>query len=189
VPCRASCAAGCSCASRLRGVAQTAHSMCRFAIAAIPCRDPAGFSREGCDARHRERRRDPRIHASLHSLEVWKWKALASLWPRGRMPPIRAPEVRRGCEGIVRSRAHTMCARSLNAHATAWMPEVEQRMEQLPDARKARRRGGLLLGYFFLATQEEVTRSLSRERKLCSHSQALASRIVMNLANAVTGLT
>ncbi len=38
------------------------------------------------------------------------------------------------------------------------MPELRQRREQLPDARRARHRGGLSFGYFSLATQRKVTR-------------------------------
>ena len=36
------------------------------------------FSREGCDARHRERRRDPRIRASLHCLDECSERLSAS---------------------------------------------------------------------------------------------------------------
>ncbi len=43
--------------------------------------------------------------------------------------------------------------------ATAWMQEVEQRREQLPNARRPLHRGGLLFAYFLLATQEKVGRS------------------------------
>jgi hypothetical protein len=67
-----------------------------------------------------------------------------------------------------------MPASLASAQATAWMPELRQCRMQLPDvlstnpaarprtfraqARKARKRGGLLFGHFLLATQEKVAR-------------------------------
>jgi hypothetical protein len=111
------------CASRRGGVAQTVRpctaSQSRRSIAATL----RAYSRHACDARHRERRRDPRIRASLHYLDVSVWKASASALACLSLRLLRQdaaetgpPVARRGCVGKVRKRAHAMYARSLNVH-------------------------------------------------------------------------
>jgi len=43
---------------------------------------------------------------------------------------------------------------------------VEAMQEQLPDVHQARKRGGLLFGYFLLATQEKVARPPKEDETL-----------------------
>jgi hypothetical protein len=118
------------------------------------------FSREGCDARHRERRRDPRIRASLHYLEVPEWKALAlASASAAGCRPLGPPEAWRGCAGKVRRRAHTMCARSLNVHGrTSSEPRsaLAKAQGRMPGDRAA---GGVFLWLPFFAQAKKVTRS------------------------------
>jgi len=152
VPRRASCAAGCSCASRCRR-GRLAVRPCTVSRRARIVRAPLwAFSAVPCDARHRERRRYPRIRASLHYLDTRRSRAalFASASAAG-CRPTGPPEARRGCVGQVRRRAHTMCARSLNVHGRtsseprSALADLEGRM---PGRRAA---GGVFLWLSFFA--------------------------------------
>jgi hypothetical protein len=126
---RASCAAGCSCASRRRR-GRLAVRPCTVSRRARIVRAPLrAFSAVTCDARHRERRRDPRIRASPHYLEMSAWKASASasalastlalafaLASAAGCRPNGPPVMRRAREGKVRKRPRTTRGRSLNVH-------------------------------------------------------------------------
>ncbi len=70
------------------------------------------------------------------------------------------PVARRGCAGSVRRRPRTMRGRSLNVHGrTSSEPRrtLAKSEGRMPGDRATG--GGLLFGYFLLATQEKVTRS------------------------------
>jgi len=66
--------------------------------------------------------------------------------PQGRALDARVPNA--GTRMCRREAPKVDC--ELAGQATAWMPEVEQRKEQLPEARRASGRGGLLFGYISL---------------------------------------
>ena len=202
MPRRASCAAGCSCASRLCGVAQTAHSMCRFASAAIPCRAPAGLIRKGCDARHRERRR---VHESGHPWPASK-EAVAlrpeSIEPRARQlsggsagmhgfvheRAVRGAEHRRRGgkspkgrgEGSPRSRSSTGCT------VCATPPRREAQGSSIRTMRIEPPRWALA----FLVTFWAMPKSNSLARR-ASESSALEreKRIARNWIPACAGMT
>ncbi len=99
------------------------------------------------------------------------------------------PEARRGCEGKVRRRAHTMCARSLNAHGRASSEPrsaLAQSQGRMPGDRAA---GGVFLWLPFFAQAKKVTRSPQASGSSALRAQPRASQVVMNLANPVTDLT
>jgi len=161
VPRRASCAAGCSCASRRRQ-GRLAACPCTVSRRARIVRAPLrAFSAVTCDARHRERRRDPRIRASLHYLDVSAWKASASALACLSLRLLRQdaaetgpPEARRGCAGKVRRRPRTMRGRSLNVQGCtsseprSALADLEGRMP----GRRARR--GCVSLVIFLCTSQ-----------------------------------
>jgi hypothetical protein len=167
------------------------------ASCARPCR---AFSAVACDARHRERRRDPRIRASLHYLEAVgrRVAALAVVSAAGCRPngaPCGAASARRKSpqEGAHDVRPFAECTRTyirrtpqrvraLGGQATAWMPEVEQRRSscRMPGERAT---GGVLsFGDFSLhkhcAAGAARTAQLAAEprRAGCPESRKLPAR-------------
>src|SRR5690348_10758887 len=77
------------------------------------------------------------------------------------MPPKKGPlKARRAHGETARRVARTMRASSLNAHGRASSEPrsaIAHSQGRMPEERAAG--GGLLIGYFLLATQEKVTRS------------------------------
>ena len=158
MPRRASCAAGCSCASRLRGVAQTGTFHVPLRDRGNPLPRPCGLfpRRLRCSApRTAPGSTNPCIPALPRRMMF-----RATLGFCGRMPPKPGPpEARRGCEGSVRRRAHTMCARSLNVHGrTSSEPRstLADLQGRMPGRRAA---GGVFLWLPFFAQAKKVTRS------------------------------
>ena len=98
--------------------------------------------------------------AAAHDESVWSEAVarMATNWgpcqaaidlrnsPQGRAHDARVPNA--GTRMCRREAPKVDC--ELAGQTTAWMPEVEQRKEQLPEARRASGRGGLLFGYISL---------------------------------------
>jgi len=135
------------CASRRGGVAQTVH----------PC------------TRHRERRRGPRIRASLHYLEAWQWSAVASAAGcRRNGAPCGAARVRRISpkEAAHDARPFAECTRTYIQRTPEHPREVGRQ-----DAWRPRHRGCVSL-VIFLCTSKE-SNPLDRRSSGSSASELL----------------
>jgi hypothetical protein len=164
------------CFSARRGCSDSTSMYC-FAIAAIHRRDPAGFlpPRLRCSAP----RTAPLIHESVHPCTASTCCSGELLLLRQDAAQQGPPEAWRGCEGKVRSRAHRMCARSLNVHGRtsseprSTLADLEGRM---PGRRAA---GGVFLWLPFFAQAKKVTRSpqASGSFALGGATRSLAGRV------------
>ena len=129
---------------------------------AHPVRAPAGIFRRHlrCSAP----RTAPLIHDSVHPCTASNWwmgeRLLLLLLLRQDAAETPPPEARRAHEGTARRVARRMRASSLNAHGRASSEPrsaIAHSQGRMPEERAVG--GGLLFGYFLLATQEKVTRS------------------------------
>ena len=153
------------CFSALRGCADSTSMYC-CASAAIHRRAPSGLIRNACDARHRERRVDPRIRASLHCVREnvrvdarnGRAAALAVASAAG-CRPTGPPVARRVADDQARrvgARDRADSAAGQGWPVSGTRPPVAQ--SEGRDARRPRHRGCVSLATFF-AQAKKVARS------------------------------